>query len=74
MSQPSGRILVVDDQPNVRTVAARILRDAGCKVIEAATAEEARRICVSEEETIDLAPLPRTSDDECAGVWEAFAQ
>lgn len=23
---------------------------------------------------IDVAPLPRTSDDECAGVWAAFAQ
>jgi hypothetical protein len=23
---------------------------------------------------IDVAPLPRTSEDECAGVWAAFAQ
>jgi len=28
-------------------VAARILREAGCQVIEAATGEEARRVCVS---------------------------
>jgi hypothetical protein len=25
-------------------------------------------------ETIDLAPVPRTSEDECAGVWAAFAE
>ena len=54
---PPLRVLVVDDQPDVRSVAARILQDAGCSVIEAATAEAARRICVSHEETIDLVLL-----------------
>ena len=61
------RVLVVDDQADVRTVAARILQDAGCSVIEAATAEEARQICVSDEGTIDLVlvdvVLPDTRGD-----------
>jgi PAS domain S-box-containing protein len=52
---PSLRVLVIDDQPDVRAVAVRVLQDAGCKVIEAATAVEARRICVSHDDPIDLA-------------------
>jgi PAS domain S-box-containing protein len=54
---PPVRILVVDDQPSVRGVAARILKDAGCHVIEASSAAEARRLCVQQEEPIDLALL-----------------
>src|SRR4029077_683328 len=54
---PPLRVLVVDDQPNVRTVAARVLRDAGCHVLEASTADEARKICVHHEEAIDVALL-----------------
>jgi len=54
---PPLRVLVIDDQPDLRTVAARILQDAGCSVIDAATAEEARRICVSHEDPIDLVLL-----------------
>ena len=54
---PALHVLVVDDQPQVRAVAARILEDAGCTVIEAATADEARKICVRHEETIDVALL-----------------
>jgi EAL domain-containing protein (putative c-di-GMP-specific phosphodiesterase class I) len=54
---PPMHILVVEDQPDVRSVAVRILHDAGCTVTEAATAEEARKICVSEEKSIDLAVL-----------------
>jgi hypothetical protein len=54
---PSLRVLVIDDQPDVRSVAARILQDAGCKVIEAATANEARKICVSHDDPIDLVLL-----------------
>ena len=41
---PPIRVLVVDDQADVRSVAVRILHDAGCSVIEAATAEDARKI------------------------------
>jgi PAS domain S-box-containing protein len=51
---PPMRILVVDDQRDLRTVACRVLQEAGCSVVEASTAEEARRICVSDEEPIDL--------------------
>lgn len=54
---PPMRILVVDDQADVRSVAVRILADAGCKMIEAATAEEARTVCVRDEDPIDLALL-----------------
>jgi PAS domain S-box-containing protein len=54
---PPMRVLVVDDQPDIRAVAARILRDAGCSVIEAATADEARRLCVSHDDDIDLVLL-----------------
>jgi hypothetical protein len=54
---PPMHVLLVEDEPDVRSVAARILHDAGCKVIEAATAEEARKVCVSEEKAIDLVVL-----------------
>jgi PAS domain S-box-containing protein len=54
---PPLRILVVDDQADVRSVAVRILKDAGCHVIEAASADEALKVGVSEEETIDLVLL-----------------
>jgi PAS domain S-box-containing protein len=54
---PSLRILVVDDEPAVRAVTVRILEEAGCSVIEAATAEHARKICVSDNEKIDLVLL-----------------
>ena len=54
---PAMRVLVVDDQPEVRAIACRILQDAGCRVVEAATAEEARQICVSHDGPIDLAVL-----------------
>jgi PAS domain S-box-containing protein len=54
---PPLRILVVDDQPSVRAVALRVLKDAGCNVLEASSAEEARRLCVHDEEPIDIAVL-----------------
>ncbi|MGE0547449.1 MAG: EAL domain-containing protein [Kofleriaceae bacterium] len=54
---PAIRVLVVDDQHDVRSVAVRILQDAGCNVIEAATADEARSICVSDVDAIDLVLL-----------------
>jgi PAS domain S-box-containing protein len=64
---PPIRVLVVDGQPDVRTVASRVLRDAGCQVLEAATAEEARRICVRESDAIDVVlldvVLPGTRED-----------
>lgn len=61
---PPMRVLIVDDQVAVRAVSVRILREAGCQVIEAATAEEARRICVSDDEKIDLVLLDVVLPDE----------
>ena len=46
------RVLVVDDDDLVRTVAVDTLEDAGFEVIEAATAEEALDRC--EERTADV--------------------
>jgi CheY-like chemotaxis protein len=40
-TQPARSILIVDDEPAVRALAARILRDAGHDVIEAASGDEA---------------------------------
>ncbi len=51
---PPLHVLVVDDDPDVRAVAARVLQDAGCSIVMAATAEEARRVCVSHEDVIDV--------------------
>jgi EAL domain-containing protein (putative c-di-GMP-specific phosphodiesterase class I)/CheY-like chemotaxis protein len=65
---PPMRVLVVDAQPDVRTVAARTLHDAGCSVLEAATAEEARRICVSHDEPIDLVVLDVVLPDAHGGA------
>src|SRR4029079_1639821 len=48
------RILIADDDHQVRTVAARILHGAGAVVIEAASAEEARRACVTDDAPIDV--------------------
>ncbi len=47
-------ILVVDDQPVVRTVAASILEASGYKVRMAANGEEALLICENSAERIDL--------------------
>ncbi|HVV87208.1 MAG TPA: ATP-binding protein, partial [Kofleriaceae bacterium] len=52
---PAWNVLLVDDQADVRAVAVRILRDAGCQVLEAGTGEEARRLCVSHDGPLDLA-------------------
>jgi two-component system cell cycle sensor histidine kinase/response regulator CckA len=54
---PPLTVLVVDDDRNVRTVAVRILDDAGCRVIEAGTAAEARRANAMEPSIIDVALL-----------------
>jgi two-component system cell cycle sensor histidine kinase/response regulator CckA len=52
---PAISVLVVDDDREVRAVASRVLRDAGCDVLEAATTDEARRICADHDGPIDLA-------------------
>ena len=50
-------VLVVDDDREVRTLAGRVLGEAGCEVLEAASAEEARRVCVDHEGRLDAAVL-----------------
>ena len=51
---PSGRtILIVDDEPAVRGLAARILRDAGHVVIEAGSGDEALA-AAADVDVIDL--------------------
>jgi PAS domain S-box-containing protein len=45
-------VLVVEDDAQVRAVAVRSLHVAGCTVLEAATAEEARRVCAAHDGTI----------------------
>jgi len=52
---PSITVLVIDYDREVRMVSGRILQAAGCHVIEAATADEARRLCVSHDGSIDVA-------------------
>ncbi len=54
---PPMTVLVVDDDLAVRGVAARILQDAGARVLEAASADECRRVVVSHEGVIDLVLL-----------------
>jgi len=47
-------ILVVDDEPFVRTLTSRILRDAGYGVLEASSAREALRLVTPQDPPIDL--------------------
>ncbi len=54
---PPVTTLVVDDQREVRGVTARSLQEAGCHVLEAATADEARRVCVTHDGPIDVVVL-----------------
>jgi two-component system, cell cycle sensor histidine kinase and response regulator CckA len=54
-SLPPITVLVIDDDREVRMVSGRILQAAGCHVIEAATADEARQLCVSHDGSIDVA-------------------
>jgi EAL domain-containing protein (putative c-di-GMP-specific phosphodiesterase class I) len=56
-SLPPITILVIDDDRDIRAITTRVLREAGCHVLEAATGEEARRICVGHDGAIDLVLL-----------------
>jgi two-component system cell cycle sensor histidine kinase/response regulator CckA len=47
-------ILLVEDDEEVRQVAARILRSSGYRVLEAANGADALRLCESEEGQVDL--------------------
>ncbi|MBX3160397.1 MAG: EAL domain-containing protein [Deltaproteobacteria bacterium] len=46
---PAVSVLVLDEDPDVRAIAGRILRDAGCTALEAATLDEAEHLCVTHE-------------------------
>ena len=50
----TGTVLLVDDEPMVRRLVARLLRDMGCEVLEAAGGEEALGIAGGFRGDIDL--------------------
>ncbi len=52
---PAVTVLVVDDQDDIRRVASKILQQAGCTVLLAANAGDARKLCVSYDGTIHVA-------------------
>ncbi len=54
---PPITVLVVDDQDDVRRVAAKILQQSGCTVLLAASGVEARKLCVSHDGPIHVALL-----------------
>lgn len=47
-------VLLVDDEPSVRTFTPRVLERAGCEVVEAGTGEEALRLLESDPTKFDL--------------------
>ncbi len=66
----SETILVVEDEPRVRALTVRVLRDIGYTVIEAEDAEQAARVAESDARPIDLlltdVVMPRLSGPEVA--------
>jgi two-component system cell cycle sensor histidine kinase/response regulator CckA len=53
-AEDNGNVMVVEDKPEVRDYAARVLMNCGYRVIKAATAVEALQVCERERERIDL--------------------
>ena len=53
-AQTAGRILLVEDEPAVRAIAARILRKAGYEVLEGRDGEEGLRVAARELGQLDL--------------------
>ena len=56
-SQPRLCVLVVDDDPGVRSVCATLLQVLGCEVLEADGARQALDLLVRDEEPCDLVLL-----------------
>ena len=53
-TKATGRVLIVEDDPAVRTIAARILRRGGYEVVEATTGHEAIDVFRNLEHSVDL--------------------
>jgi two-component system cell cycle sensor histidine kinase/response regulator CckA len=66
----AGTILLVEDEPAVRTIAARILRQAGYEVLEGRDGEEGLRVATRELAELDLlltdVVMPQLSGPELA--------
>jgi len=61
---PGATVLVVDAQAELRGVSRRVLQDAGCIVLEAATGAEAREVCVRHDGAIDVVLLDLALADD----------
>jgi len=57
MSEPTGPILVVDDEPDIRLLVAINLRKAGYRVLEAERGDEALRLAVEQEPALIVLDL-----------------
>ena len=75
-SDSAPTVLVVDDEPEVRVMTARILREHGLRVVEAHSAREALRL--AKERSADFALLltdvvmPSLSGVELAGIFRVL--
>jgi len=52
LAEMPGSVLLVDDEISVRKVAARALRDTGCRVVQASSGEEALRLMEVDAEDV----------------------
>lgn len=70
----TGTVLVVEDEPGVRTLLVRVLRTAGYQVLEAQDAANARRVLSEHDGAIDLlladVVLPDVSGPALAAEFE----
>jgi CheY-like chemotaxis protein len=49
----SGRVLLVEDNPEIARTTAELVRSFGCEVVRAASAEEAKEVLAQEPDRID---------------------